>query len=87
MKGRKAERRARPLPLPIANGIRLPPVGWPDPTPVSIRTRALVDRMTTPFTYADLQEYAQKIYDAPPSLFDPTHLIYEGERIWADRRP
>jgi len=75
MKGRKAERRARPLPLPIANGIRLPPIGWPDPTPVSIVTRARVDRMTTPFTYDDLQKLAQEIYDAPPSLFDTPRYL------------
>ena len=75
MKGRKAARRARPLPLPLATTTRLPPIGWPDPTPISIVTRARVDRMTTPFTYADLQEYAQKIYDASPSLFDTPRYL------------
>ena len=65
MSGRRAERRARPLPLPIATGIRLPPVGWPDPTPVSFVTRERVDAMIAPFTYPDLREYAQQIFDMP----------------------
>lgn len=75
MTRRKAARRARPLPLPLANTTRLPSIGWPDPTPVSIVTRASVDRMTAPFTYADLQEYAQKIYDAPDRY--GTQMIFD----------
>ena len=75
MKGRKAARRARPLPLPIANGIRLPPVGWPDPTPVSMRTKERVETMTAPFTYADLQTVIQKIYDAPDRY--GTQMIFD----------
>ena len=39
---------------------------------MSLATRERVDRMTAPFTFADLQAAAQAIYDAPPSLFDPT---------------
>ena len=77
MTRRRAERRARPRPLPIATGPQLPAVGWPDLTPVSLATRERVDGMTAPFTFSDLQAAAQKIYDAPPSLFDVMQTINE----------
>ena len=81
MTRRKAARRARPLPLPIANGIRLPPAGWLDPTPVSMRTKERVEQMTAPFTFADLQDLLRKIRDAPPSLFEQFRYIDEGGRV------
>lgn len=71
MTRRRAERRARPRPLPIATGPLLPPAGWPNSAPVSLRTRQRVDEMVAPFGHADLVAAAQKIYDAAPSLFDP----------------
>ena len=70
----RAERRARPRPLPIATGPLLPPAGWPNSAPVSLPTRERVDAMVAPFGHVELQAAAQAIYDAPPSLFDP--IVY-----------